>query len=160
MQINGGHMVFSPLKTYSLIFLFSLLFLASCGKLESPQINTDYKVYYNKFYALAESKGIKNIVKDVRVEFADLDGEIAGSCYWIYHPRKIVLDKNIWESQGITDAYRESLMFHELGHCALSRFHDDQELSIMNTIAPNNDVYLANYDLLVSELFENTFKDY
>lgn len=77
---------------------------------------------------------------------------------------KVTVDTNFWNSAD--DYTRESLLFHELGHCLLNRLHKNDKtvigtpVSIMNAILVRGDVYNYNqstYDDFVKELFTGEY---
>jgi hypothetical protein len=59
------------------------------------------------------------------IESIDEDN-IAGMCqYGGNQPRLLTVDENFWNRSDYL--YREFIVFHELGHCALSRDHSEIE---------------------------------
>ncbi len=122
-----------------LCFLACLFFLASCQK-ERPkvyEVPNDIQVYIDNFEAEAQARGHSIIVDDLVVEFGfnlEADGtEAAGLCHYEttdVGPR-IQLDTTSENWQAHLES-RETLIFHELGHCVLNRPH------INNTLANGN----------------------
>lgn len=74
----------------------------------------------------------------ISAKFETLEGAPVGQCAKLKSGiHEIRIEKNYWNKSN--DINREFLIFHELGHCFLSRSHDNKEnskgecLSIMNS---------------------------
>ena len=67
-------------------------------------------------------------VTNVPVNFGDTENpEFVGVCFTYSNgDKEIIIDKQWWDRVSPTS--RESLIFHELGHCALNRVHNDEEI--------------------------------
>ncbi len=111
----------------SYIGICFLLVLLSCQKVPDPELKIPAEVqpYIDSFVAEAKKRGIDIKINNLIVEFADADGDfVCGRCKSLTAKQQyIVLDTDpaCWK-----DAYeqaRESLVFHELGHCYLARSH-------------------------------------
>lgn len=69
----------------------------------------------------------------------------------------IKINENLW--RAISKESREELIFHELGHCALNRLHENSTLpntrpaSLMNSYHMGSSVYIPAYAYYISELF-------
>src|SRR5690606_5162811 len=88
-------------------------------------------------YAKSTTGNSNFTVGDVPINFHDPEeDEYQGVCY-IYsdNSREIIIRKRWWDAVNVDD--RESLIYHELGHCKLDREHDNAteqnvKLSMMN----------------------------
>jgi hypothetical protein len=67
-------------------------------------------------------------VVDIPINFGDTENsEYVGVCFsYSNGDKEIIIDKQWWDRVSITS--RESLIFHELGHCAINRVHNDEEI--------------------------------
>jgi hypothetical protein len=144
------------MKILSIIIIF--IIAVSCEKgQESKDAQNKREVDELKveFYDNAKSRNISTINVEsfefvTKEKIASLNKDhpnAIGLCSQGY-TRKIYLLKTFWES---TDSfYKKQLIFHELGHCALTRDHDNTVLdynkslryfnpaSIMYPVAPNS----------------------
>ena len=68
----------------------------------------------------------------------------------------IKINPTYWAA--FSSAYKEMLIFHEMGHCFLGRSHLGNSFtnpsSLMNTTVFNESVYIQRYNELIYELFE------
>lgn len=120
-------------------YLLPLLLLSSCGPQtvfykKDPRLDkyvNSFNTYYNVEYV-----GSYYIEKD----WSDGSKDI-GICRRLHsnsHHNVIVIKESYWNTA--TEASREQLMFHELGHCVLRLSHNDNmwtdgcPSSIMNTV--------------------------
>ncbi len=127
---------------------FLLLFLGSaCQKDDEPitpendpiTVDTELQSYFNSFIAEGAKRGVSVDLSEIYGLIEEIDEEnVAGQCsYSSAHPNRIIIDKSYWERASI--AYRELVVFHELGHCSLMRDHRDDSSpngicqSIMNS---------------------------
>ncbi len=127
-------------------YLFSILFLIaiSCQKNNDPDpvlnIPTEVQPYIDAFVAEAKKRGLDIKIDNLIVEFVKDEGDfVCGRCKNLTSRQKnIVLTSNpvCWKDASAQS--RESLVFHELGHCYLSRNHkstkfaDGSYTSLMN----------------------------
>lgn len=133
--------------------LFLLLFLVSCST--------------NIIRSAEMSSFVKDFEKHCRVKVkvpiywgnlpADKDGQTIGICRGFRQSllfRSIVIDKKYWDRSTYWE--RESLVFHELGHCVLDRPHvtaydeEGHSLSIMHPFTFNT--YFQDRPALIKEL--------
>jgi hypothetical protein len=96
-------------------------------------------------------------VTNVPINFGDTENvAYVGVCFTYSNgDKEIIIDKQWWDRVSPTS--RESLIFHELGHCALNRVHNDEEIekngktvraSIMNpgvVSAADYNTYMPGY---------------
>lgn len=143
-----------------LFLLIILLFLASCGKkaqdykegdkplfITSNPVFDSYKSNFEQDYY--NSTGQSLSTSNIPINFKDIeDGNVVGRCYYIGSFREIVIDLNYWALANATK--REILVFHELGHCALDRNH--QELT------KNGNPVSIMFPSVISDTLYNTHK--
>ncbi|MDN5199741.1 hypothetical protein QQ008_00165 [Fulvivirgaceae bacterium BMA10] len=115
------------------------IFLLGCEKEKTPISTSEnipdvVKEYVDRFRLEASVRGIEISTKHLTIEFEDgLAGNngtpASGSCTF-NDERTITIVKldttKIWWK--FSDMLREAVIFHELGHCLLSRSHLDDEL--------------------------------
>jgi len=132
----------------------------------------ELEYYASKFYRLSKyylPKGKKIKPREaIHIEFNDLYGDKVGRCSYFNVYGKtarltITIDRKFWERADKT--YKEIVMFHELGHCALGRKHNDETTPIGPFIDIGNSImnsyvdmvpggfYLDNRDEYLRELF-------
>jgi len=94
----------------------------------------------------------------IPIQFNTEESNTLGACY--YYPdshREITINTVHWFS--ITEIQRLSLLFHELGHCALDlNGHNDEvveglPVTIMSTYQSSSDLFIDYYDEYMMELF-------
>lgn len=69
-------------------------------------------------------------VGDIPINFGDTENpDFQGVCFTYPDGQKEIIIRESWWSSA-EDSYRESLLFHELGHCRLDREHDDATFSV------------------------------
>lgn len=94
----------------------------------------------------------------IRISSLDSVGSsVIGLCETGNNLRRVTFDPDFWNS--VDETQRELLTHHELGHCVLSRAHDNSLLSsgeyasIMYPILLANTPYLNNQSYYLGELF-------
>jgi hypothetical protein len=146
-------------------YLAFMLILAGCG-----QSNVDGRIepYFQRFQQAAQSVGSGIDISNISAKFYDLSQEITDSentiaiCHKVFLSNPVILVNNNPDNfSNSTDSYKELLIFHELGHCALNRDHDNAirpdkmgPKSIMYP-SPDADSYLQFREDYISELFKN-----
>jgi len=84
-----------------------------------------------------------------------LEGTKIGICWFMF--RSITIDPIYWSRA--THLMRESLIFHELGHCSLYRFHDNRVMSdfcpfsLMHEYAIPQTCYRRHRQHYINQLF-------
>lgn len=119
-------------------------------------------------YLEAFEKECGCIVDYVPISFDEINPEHAGECQnytTVIEDYQEIFIQQSWWNLYTTPAIREMLIFHELGHCALLRDHNEDmfeietgELvpeSIMYSTIPSipTDYYLAHRATYIDELF-------
>lgn len=163
-------------------FILALLFVAACGSgpqridfgpvdcttCEPPKVpepyHTDLKPFIEEFVAEAHKRGVElNGVESIEFQDGDLEGSenVLGVCYTAGKRRWIRISSEWWSE--MTDVYKRQLIFHEYGHCGLTRPHYDEAFedngktyySIMTTyISFGYDKKVTQeWPVLVEELF-------
>ena len=101
-------------------------------------------------------------IGDIPINFGDPENEqFQGVCF-VYSSgeKEIIIRKSWWD--GASGLARESLIFHELGHCALNRDHHNETVealsrffktSMMNSVIVGPNDYLQFKDEYHEELF-------
>jgi hypothetical protein len=108
--------------------LLILIIACSCNDKEEQKVNkvsSDFQIYVDSFVAEAKQRGIEASIKDLEVSFAKLTNNCG---YGWSAPPKVNIDSACWAGLAYSEAAREILMFHELGHALLGRSHDDRTL--------------------------------
>ena len=128
---------------------------------------TELAPYVDEFLAAAtaHSKAIDSaLVGKLYVIYDEsLPGAVIGRCeqYTGTGAKVIKIKKSRWET--IDEATRQSLTFHELGHCFLGRKHDDTTVdhggstapaSLMSTEIIHGNVFEAHREEYLAELFK------
>jgi hypothetical protein len=113
------------IKGLNLLIVLLALVLTACNSRPNLTTDSDLRRYVEDFQAEAAKRGIKTptvvaVFADLRHEAPSTEGKaVLGAC-----TNGIVrIDRTYWTSLVTTDADREALMYHELGHCALGRGH-------------------------------------
>ena len=74
---------------------------------------------------------------NISTTFGPMDDKHAGICHsWSDGHREITINKKYWDNYS--DKQREQLIFHELGHCALNRDHNDATITMNDTVCPES----------------------
>lgn len=145
-----------------LIYIPMAFGLAACGEEPKKLELGEFAPYVAQFESEANARGVALSVDNLIVEFGDLENaQERGMCILkTEETPRIVIRKDTWER--MSEATRESLMFHELGHCVLRRVHvtdtgiDGQDYlaaSLMNPYVVRGDSYKLNRDGYLKELF-------
>ncbi len=120
--------------------------------------------YVNKFVSDAQAQGV-DVTPDMRnpglvIQIASLDyveSSVVGLCETGTNIRRVTFDPDFWNTAS--EAQREILAHHELGHCVLYRGHRSDMLSsgvpasmMYPSVLPTS-TYQNNYAHYQSELF-------
>lgn len=157
------------MRTLSLTLLVTML--TGCGAYRETEFDNRKKFDPNGFDDYVEMfkedaalvMGQELVVDNLIIEFDTIENAkqkdgtvIAGICYYNLTPL-IVVNRDIWVK--LSDAKKQALMYHEMGHCVLMRDHVPavDKFSIMNPILHNDQVLQDNYDYLMEELFTKTY---
>lgn len=167
--------------SYFILFALLLATFNSCGlplhrdlvvknKGEVRQFNSSNPVFANIVTQFEQAgrqySGNPNYtVGDVPVNFGDTENEsFEGVCFsYPDGTTEVIIRESWWNSAS--QALKESLLFHELGHCALGRDHTNETIdvngvswkaSMMNSVIVNSGQYNSHRAGYLSELFTQT----
>ena len=162
-----------PVSSWTRKLALALLLLSGgCGPgLKHPSPTpVDFTQFYLDFqlYSAEYGNSVPSVDNLLAIGFGPTDdAETAGECIWNFVAgRKIVINQSEWE--GLTDDSRESLVFHELGHCVLHRGHNPDTISgldagitdgslypksLMNPTFVDGGTYRLLQDYYLNELF-------
>jgi hypothetical protein len=148
----------------------ALALLSGCGKAQDTSsheavlsVDAQATDYVARFERSSAEYGASIAITDLIVRFGqvDADGEGGGRGVCEYSAGNtpvITLSQSAWDSSS--DADREELVFHELGHCVLMKRHEAgllRELgipkSLMNPTKIDGSVYRQNKNYYLSSLF-------
>jgi len=120
-----------------------LLSLTGCGTLPFCGHFEHFKPYHNPptdpvFVKYINKFNIEmNMSTNISTTFKKMDDKYAGICHsWSDGHREITINKKYWDNYS--DKQREQLIFHELGHCALNREHNDDTIMLNGTTCPDS----------------------
>ena len=87
--------------------------------------------YFHRFEEAGKARGLDINIRTLGItghlEAID-EGNVVGTCsYGGRRPNHVTIDTEFWA--GSTDLLKEFVVFHELGHCYLSRGHNDESLN-------------------------------
>lgn len=140
----------STLLLFSL-FSISVFSLIGCGAKRDrlPSLNIEGYEYYVAEFSVYWGKEVKDL--SISLD-SNMQWPTIGLCEYAEGLQpKITLNTEYW---ALSDTYmREQLLYHEMGHCVLLLEHNDKELSIMNSRAIPEDLYLKNRSYLLTSLF-------
>lgn len=116
------------------IFFVTLITLVSCIYRESEvevspntDIDSSLESYLTSFEEEAAQRGYHINIEDLDLvsHIAPIDqNNVAGTCHYSsQYPNRITIDEDFWNSAS--HLMREMVVFHELGHCVLSRGHSE-----------------------------------
>lgn len=136
------------------------LFLVGCGDNSQATIDPAFEPYVARFVLEGTAEGKEVDISKLSVNFSDETRSVAGgiefgSCTG--HSIKIV--RKFW--QETSEANREALLYHELGHCVLRRQHlggTEESLGIPKSVMVSDSAIVAAYwrtnrDYYIHELF-------
>lgn len=81
---------------------------------------------FEDFENEARARGVNIDLNELEItgEIQDIDDNgVAGQCTYGSHISHVTIDRNYWNSSS--NSFREFIVFHELGHCALNRGHKE-----------------------------------
>ena len=153
-------MLTSSFNLRTLIPVLAVILLCTCQK-EEDIVDIELVEYLSRFQDEAKLRGITIDYRErpieARLELHDQDVNLGWCNYDIKQP-KIIFNTLFWSI--LDDLDKEKLVFHELGHCILSRDHlddqraDDRCKSIMHSGQVCSDDYsLETRQTYLDELF-------
>jgi hypothetical protein len=145
--------------TTSLVAL--ALIMTGCGNSVVREVG-EFEPYVARFEAEAAARGAPVTVEDLKIVQGELEDpreravcEIGGT-----RTPTITVDPQAWADS--TEAEREELIFHEMGHCVLRRKHDTaldlegKPKSLMHPLKIGTDTYLSQQTVYLDELFSQS----
>ena len=170
-MFKGSNMKILPI-------LFLTLICVSCGlkkekKITKYNVNPELQPYVTTFQSKLSRAGQNSKINDLEAHFSDSlgtssSGTVIGTCQTQKRTKDTGLVVEVIETPIIkinrawwkyaSDASREELMYHELGHCIIKRGHDSVitdgfARSIMYPLHLGEDIYTSRYSLYMAELF-------
>lgn len=141
---------------------FLLLFFLLCGGCTHEyvvSIEDKYIKYVRRFVADGERFGRKIYIYDLIVRSVpEINEETIGQCERKYNTTpEVTISASFWEN--FSDAEKEELIYHELGHCVLKRRHNEYTddwgtpVSMMNPFFLPELVYIKYHEMYIRELF-------
>ncbi|MBQ3929670.1 MAG: hypothetical protein II708_01845 [Paludibacteraceae bacterium] len=118
---------------YITCLLFLTAMLASCKESSTDvhKVDPEFEEYVQRFFACAEKYGVTIPDKNIVMVSKILSSGKAGLCYMERYPVYIEIDGGYWMALSGApneDESKEDLIFHEMGHGFLRRYHDNTEL--------------------------------
>ena len=109
-----------------------------------------FSPYLATFVLDARHYNVSCIYTDVMQFESDMKEEWAGYCTPI---QKIAINTSFWKYASETE--RRTLIYHELGHCALGLDHRTDRVDIMNPAVLHPEVARSRWEGLVKNLFDD-----
>jgi hypothetical protein len=144
-----------------LILASAALLATACRGEIKDLTNGELSPYVDRFFVAAGNKEM-SFTENLTLDFGDRPGA-NGVCFRkSFEEHVITIRESYW--RNITDAAREQLMFHELGHCLLNRDHRADLLkygfyslpvSVMYPSMFSDTLYSPNRAYYLRELFES-----
>jgi len=171
LRQHAANKITSTLVLIAILFSSCILAVKTSGPFPiKPGIDAALRPYVDRFQRYGHQyKGAGWHGHDVYVQFGDtssfvvedpkLGNRVIGVCKTATGnaPNEIVIDNATWNS---ADQYeREALIFHELGHCAIDRQHEDAvdndgiPISLMYPSLIVSAIYAPRRDYYIKELF-------
>lgn len=117
------------------LIVIVLVFLACITYSVANKLLKDFKDHNPIFDSYA--KGFPSNIKQIPIVFAD-EVENAGTCHsWFNGYREIEINRKMWN--GYSDSQRRWLIWHELGHCELSKDHVNLHINADNEVCIDNE---------------------
>lgn len=116
-----------------------LLFAFACQKNSTPQpiVNQDidpaFEPYWQSFKDEADARTLNPAIyeQDISIQFGVLGERIHGQCNEIGGD-SITISRVAWDT--LDETKREILIFHEIGHCQMSRHHEQGGSYFLNYV--------------------------
>jgi hypothetical protein len=141
----------------NLLPLILFVALSACGRAPVLELG-QFSSYVERFEEVSSTVGAPVKVTDLVVKFGTVGERQDGVCETgDFIPPTIIINSKNWGK--MSEDEREALMFHELGHCVLTRNHvtemmdEETPLSMMYPIALNPSRYVEHREHYHRELF-------
>jgi hypothetical protein len=151
--------MFPTVKKISVLVLTAIA-ASACGRAPVLELG-EFAPYVAKFEQTSIEVGKPVQVNDLVVKFGPTEERQDAVCETGDAITPTILINQLSWSR-MTEADREALMYHELGHCVLGRNHittrntNGQPISLMYPVAISAHVYLENKESFIRELFLRT----
>ena len=110
-----------------ILLLFAAIVVFGCNSADDLETDPELEPYFDLFAEEAALRGISVDYEARRIEglIQDIPNtSVQGQCFRNEErPNKVVIDIDYWNNA--TEAEKEFIIFHELGHCFLNREHLD-----------------------------------
>ncbi|MGH1468019.1 MAG: hypothetical protein ACRBBP_03940 [Bdellovibrionales bacterium] len=119
-----------------------MLSVSACKHVSQDEPLNDYPKDFTPY--IENFENLFNIQTDSNIQFSSLSAGAPGRC--LFEAKQIHINEDLWKD--FSEATREALIIHELGHCELGLLHSEvQESHIMNSfIGHNVSAYTNNLD--------------
>jgi hypothetical protein len=143
--------------------LLFVLVVIGCGKAPETVRETGvFEPLVQRFEAVSASYGRPVLVDNLIIRFGGTEGDDRAVCVIKGEQTPTIsVSAEAWSES--TEAEQEELLFHELGHCVLRRFHQDgidersgAPRSVMSSVKIDEGIYLARRDDYLRELFSRS----
>lgn len=159
-----------------ILSIIPLLTLSCCGRAETTvpkdppkfhestfNVTADLLPYVDSFLREWRARKGNVVITDLIADFDDIEQDpsskktILGICTTgrLMSPT-VTIDPTHWKR--LSALKRESLMYHELGHCVLGRPHVEDIDSYMNSSVISDSIVKSKKSELLDELFDNSGK--
>ena len=114
--------------------VLTLLFFTSCGTQAVDAVYHRGHVMPRSVHKhVLEFERVCNKKVELPIVFLDkLPFNFIGVCmgFALPGPKMIIIERDWWDKYKNLEIYREELIFHELGHCVLDRWHTEDKIYI------------------------------
>lgn len=110
-------------RAYKTILAVSLAVLAGCGS-KVGHVEAELVPYVQEFQRQSQVFNKSTTVTEVTVVFGDvptITGNVVAIGVCDFGSKTVTVDSKTWKT--LSDESKQTLVTHELGHCALSRLH-------------------------------------
>lgn len=131
-----------------------LLGLVGCGK--PAYVDPTFQPFLDSFQAEAKARGIDVQTSDIRIVFweagpTDVEGLLGQCNEGLMGTPRVQIVQELWLTAN--DVQKESLLFHELGHCLLSRDHLEGPTLMATDVRSVEYKYHLHREEFLDELF-------
>lgn len=143
-------------NSFNIIVLLAVA--SGCGRSPTLELG-EFAPYVGHFEEQAASHGAPVKVQDLIIRYGEMqNAQERAACELVEGETPVILIRqDTWAR--MSEAEREELLFHEMGHCVLMRRHRPEikpegiPASIMNPYMIRGAVYQENRDYYIRELF-------
>ncbi|GAB3552445.1 hypothetical protein GCM10027577_34460 [Spirosoma fluminis] len=135
MRLNDELIKLISMRLFSGLTLSLLVALTGCQSRQEPRpdqyvVPAEVERYVQAFREEAQQRNQALTITNLVIQFGATSGrDVCGQCSLeAGKPPTITLSKEPYCWQNASEAERECLVFHELGHCVLNRAHNTARL--------------------------------